>query len=160
MPRKVQTIKNNLIFKETSFITPLYFLGFSKELYRYTWKMYQLDEGKFTVFSTICMLCDIAKSNTTSESDVFKTYRVLVRPGSRHIACYHKLFDIGLVEKKKIGLRGLSIVITDKGKLIMQDVIDHFTRLIVKKNSVSRCIDRYGHMKYLSDVVKDEIVKD
>lgn len=159
MARKIQTIKvNNRIFKDTCFITPLYFLGFSKEIYRYTYKMYQLDESKFTIFSTICILCDIAKSNSTCESDIFTTYRVLRRPRSRHLAAYHKIFELGIVERKKIGLRGLSVVVTAKGVLIMQDVINQFTKLLVRKNSTYKSIDRYGHMKYLSDIIKDETV--
>lgn len=144
------------LFRHDVFISPVYYLGFEKELQRYIWKMWKLDDGQFRIFSTICMLCDISVSHSTCKDDVFRTFRLLVRPGSRHIAAYHKIFELGLVERKQITFRGLSIVVTAKGMLVMQDAIDQFRKFIVKKNNVSRCIDKYGHMKYLSDVVADE----
>ncbi len=143
MPLDKRTVHKK-VFDHSCYVTPLAFLGFSKEIFRYTRKYWGLSEESAKAFFCVCLLIECSPKGYTNEQYVFRSYRMLNQVGSRQLAGYHALYRLGILNRVQKSKLGMSIVVTDKGKLIMNDVIASLLRCTLKKCQNTLLLNEVG----------------
>lgn len=74
---------------------------------------------------------------------------------SRQLAAYYSLYNKGLIERKKVGVRGLSIVMSDKAIMIIQDGLNQWMKFTAHMSNKPVKLSIYGQFKVIDPLTKD-----